>query len=58
MTKKDYIKFATMLKIQIEQTDDPVALYAINSIVQNISDIFKEDNPRFDANKFDQAVYK
>lgn len=60
MTKKDYIKFAQMLK-----REQPATLYSIDEsdvttvtwqcIVESTADIFAEDNPRFDRERFLRA---
>ncbi len=52
MTKKDYIKFANVLKfyvVTMKLSD------SIRMIANDLCDIFIEDNPRFDKDKFLEA---
>ena len=68
MTKKDYVKFAALLK----QTNplkggvqalpfgcsDGYVLKQHSRIIAGIASIFKEDNPNFDVNRFINAIIK
>lgn len=54
MTKKDYIKLAKVLKDSISEEGDGLEL---DRLVIRIADMFKEDNPRFDYDRFHDAVY-
>ena len=49
MTRKDYVEVAKILGDNIDYTQ--------NKIVQDFIEMFKKDNPRFDANRFIDAVY-
>ncbi len=61
MTKKDYVKFAEMVKYNRANTgtgmDETFAGYrvACNDFAYAMADIFKEDNPRFDRDRFLKA---
>ena len=56
MTRKDYIKFADMLKNQgAPQLENPDQYGLWCRIVQGTADIFEEDNPNFDRDRFLQA---
>ncbi len=50
MTKKDYIAIAAILN---RVTKPPVLVY----IIQDMADYMKQDNPRFDEDKFIAACY-
>jgi len=50
-SRKDYIEFAKMLRY----LPDPVEK---RRLVDEIADIFRRDNPRFDYTKFYDAVFK
>jgi len=58
MTKKDYIKFATLLKnlnVEFDYTQhDNLKKYIYNEIVS----IFKTDNNRFDEVRFKDYINK
>lgn len=53
MTKKDYIKFAAMIKGYVTM-GETVPMYHPRLIVlaQHIADIPQDDNPRFDRERF------
>ena len=56
MTKKDFIKFAKMfrqLKIDQSWKEKPDSLYRI---IDRLIDILNEDNPKFDREKFLNAI--
>jgi hypothetical protein len=59
MTKKHYEKFAalfagevSMAKTFSDPTAKVAALEAVKSIILSTADIFAQDNPRFDREKF------
>ena len=65
MTKKDYIKIAEVLtknrmpSFLYRQMNDPQTQYnndVIKCIVNDLCEVFAEDNSRFDADRFKQAV--
>ena len=56
MTKKEYIKFAKLLKWFAEDNDS--GQVSLDTVVSLTADIFQEDNPRFDRTRFFNAVYK
>ena len=52
MTRKDYTKFADMLQgLRKAQFDEQI----VSVVVDEISFIFAEDNPRFDRERFLKA---
>ena len=58
MTKKDYIRFASLLNSM--DKGFPVDMFSYEAkrfLVNNMCDIFEMDNPRFDRSKFKEAVY-
>lgn len=54
MTRKDYVKFAELLKKQKANMEDIKHAY----MVMDFQDLFLTDNPNFDKVKFWNAVYK
>ena len=54
MTKKHYLAFATMFR-RMKPKDEP-QLFMWGAIVVRTALLFKEDNPKFDMNKFVAAV--
>lgn len=57
MTRKDYVKFAAMLKHDADYWQNPetanLARYVQTyRIAKKVADIFAEDNERFDRAKF------
>lgn len=58
MTKKDYIRIAGLFNAMHRGfPDDMFHFRAKSFLVNNMCDIFEEDNPRFDRAKFKEAVY-
>jgi len=60
MTKKDYIKFASLLNEHLNQIQDPNVhtRLAFDSLVSHLCRVFQEDNDRFNNQRFRDAVYK
>ena len=61
MTKKDYIKFATLLKnmkadIYKNNNDDYNFVLNFNDVYNGIVNIFKSDNNRFDETRFKNFI--
>jgi len=55
MTKKDYVKFAEMLRtIPLEGLEGPALCYW-SHVVEGVADIFAADNPNFDRVRFVRA---
>ena len=54
MTKKHYIAFATMLRRM--KPEDEQHMFMWGAIVVETALLFKEDNPKFNVNKFIAAV--
>lgn len=58
MTKKDYIAIASVIKEAKEKTKTEVsAFHLLNYIIAELENIFVNDNPRFNAEKFLSAIY-
>jgi hypothetical protein len=65
MTRKDYVKFAAMLKDQRQAAidcnslkpgaDTMLKIGTLNTTVFSMADIFAADNPNFDRDRFLQA---
>ena len=58
MTKKDYIKFATLLKSLKVRFDNKDFTLKFNDVYSGMIDIFKSDNNRFDENRFKEFIWK
>jgi hypothetical protein len=59
MTRKDYLQFANLLNTI--HNGFPAEDFSINAkrfLVNNLCDIFENDNKNFDRQKFKEAVYK
>ena len=61
MTRKDYIKFATLLKnmkadIHKNNNDDYNFVLNFNDVYNGIVNIFKSDNHRFDEVRFKNFI--
>ena len=54
MTKKDYEKFAEMIRVD-KHTFDGKAFFALIVIQDQIADIFEQDSPKFDRERFYEA---
>ena len=54
MSKKDYTKIAKVLKTAREKTTDKEV---IRHIITELIKVFQQDNIRFDAEKFERAIY-
>ena len=55
MTRKDYIAIAKALSEVDPSTDD--GFFAIRHAAENIADVFEQDNPNFDREKFLDATF-
>ena len=59
MTKKDYIALGNMLREnQPRPTDDDTAFAVFDRIEIALCEVLAKDNPRFDAEKFHEFVYR
>jgi len=58
MTKKDYIKFATLLKTLKVRFDNKDFTLKFNDVYSGMIEIFKSDNNRFDENRFKEFIRK
>lgn len=56
-TQKDYILIADVLNKQFITEHKSATSLAV-SIMNNLMDALKQDNPKFDSSKFEDAVYK
>ena len=57
MTRKDYVKFAKVIKSEVDGLDKGNACYkdiafSITSIADGMSAVFREDNLNYDRNRF------
>jgi hypothetical protein len=50
MTRKDYVKFAEMLRQKRQLIEDSSS--TLLDLTISIADIFAQDNPKFDREKF------
>lgn len=57
MTRKDYVKFANMLSCAKKDVRTREEEVFFDRSVVSIADIFEEDNPTFDRDRFFKAVY-
>lgn len=67
MTKKDYVKFATVINEQRELAETQMAndrdyeeysqgqLNLLENLIEELCVIFEEDNPSFDEDRFREA---
>lgn len=56
MTKKDYIKFADLLIRLYKDTTDEKEQNMLEMVRVGISEIFSEDNERFNAIRFNEYI--
>ena len=54
MTKKDYKAIAEALRIARAGSDDK---QVIRHIITELEKVFSADNPLFDSDKFEKAIY-
>lgn len=60
MTKKDHIKIAKILKMAWQSSiayDYPSASETVDNITAELGLYLKQDNPNFDSEKFNKAIY-
>ena len=58
MTKKDYIKFATLLKNMKADIYKDNFVLNFNDVMHGMIEIFKSDNQRFDEVRFKEFIKK
>lgn len=60
MSKKTYIKLAEILNQNFNRVQDPNEHQRLvfDALVSNICTMLKEDNDRFDNQRFRDAIYK
>jgi hypothetical protein len=61
MTRKDYILLANELSVgrkEAAKHDGLAAKYGFSIAVKSLCDALARDNPRFDSDKFVDAIYK
>ena len=56
MTKKDYIKFAKLLRSINVKFDKVGFTLNFNDLYNGLIEIFKDDNPRFDEIRFKNYI--
>jgi len=54
MTRKDYIVIADILNLFVDKLESK----DFNDLIFEFSEMFLEDNPRFNEEKFSEACYK
>lgn len=53
MTRKHFEKFAALFAGELSvNRDNPSAVLAIRALIMSTADIFAQDNPRFDRERF------
>jgi hypothetical protein len=55
MSKKHFIKIATLLRATQKQGHDLSVEHAVTFIAENLAEIFEQENPRFDRARFLEA---
>ena len=58
MTRKDYIKFASLLKNLKVRFDNKDFTLKFNDVYSGMIEIFNSDNNRFDDNRFKEFIRK
>jgi len=56
MSKKDYVAIAGVLNEWHQSAGNSLAQLSIKLMAGDLAKVFAEDNPRFDAERFDEAV--
>lgn len=56
MSKKDYIAIAGVLNEWHQSANNSLAQLSIKLMAGDLAEVFAADNPRFDAERFDEAV--
>jgi len=56
MTRKDYVKFATLLKTLNVNFDNKDITLNFNDVYNGLVEIFRTDNPRFDEIRFKNFI--
>ena len=56
MTRKDYVAMAQVIREEVDNFDSiPEAMTAIHNITEGMAKVFKQDNERFDYERFISA---
>ena len=55
MTRKDYIKFADMIRIEVRQREPEISPAARACFTRFVADIFERDSSQFDRERFYRA---
>lgn len=58
MSRKDYVAFAALLRDHAQTTADPTQAtdIAVRDLVDGIADLFEQDNPNFNRERFIEAA--
>jgi hypothetical protein len=56
MSRKDHRKFAEVLADNLSRCATTAEQWRVQTITQQMVGVFREDNPRFDSEKFYDAV--
>ena len=54
MTRKDYVKFANIIKQNYEVSTGPVK-FVLRDMIDSFAQVFSADNPNFDRSRFIEA---
>lgn len=57
MTKKDYVKIASVIKEARDMSRDNEEKMLVRHIITELIKVFKDDNPLFNSVKFESAIY-
>lgn len=58
MTKKHFEAIARIIREVKQGVETQGGVDAVNDITEKLSTFFKQDNPRFDKNRFEEACGK
>lgn len=56
-SRKDYLAISSIIRDNTTPSK-PILLIEVGSLVSELADYFKKDNPNFDRDKFIKACYK
>jgi hypothetical protein len=56
MSKKDYVAIAGVMNKWYNDAPDSISKLAIKLMAGDLAEVFAADNPRFDFDRFDEAV--
>lgn len=56
MSKKNYVRFAKILKENLVDVQSPEQVVVFTQLIKDLSRYFKEDNSAFDESRFMRAI--